>query len=83
MRRAAAGRSQTCIRRARGLRSIAAEKELLHLPLQLRKGSLERFPSRIDDDGPLWIQAVELMPDCLAESPANAVAHHGFADGAG
>lgn len=59
------------------------EKEPFDFPLQLRQGRIERFPSRIDDYGPLWAQAIEMKADGLADTPLDTVAHHGFTQGAG
>ena len=80
--RAAAGRSKTYIREAPPLRSIAAEKEALHFPFELRHGSVDRFAARIDDYGPLGTQPVEMQPHRLADAAPYTVAHHGFTDGA-
>ena len=46
-------------------------------------GRIERFAAGIDDDGPLGAQPIELEADGLADTPLDAVAHHGFAEGAG
>jgi len=64
-------------------RSIAAAKEALHFRLDLRHRSIQRLAPRIDDDGPLGIQPIQVMADGLADPPPDAVAHHGLADGAG
>jgi hypothetical protein len=64
------------------LRSIAAEKQPLDFPLQLRQGGIQRFPSRIDDNGPLWAQTIEVEADGLSDAPLDPVAHHGFTQGA-
>jgi len=37
---------------------------------------------RIDDDGPLGIQPMEVKADGLADAPFDTVAHHGFPEGA-
>ena len=81
-RRAVAGRHTIGIRAIRALRSIAAEKEPRHFPLDFRKRRIQRFASRIDDYGPLGAQPIEIKADGLADPPLDAVAHHGLADGA-
>jgi hypothetical protein len=51
----ARGKLHTDIRRLSALRSIAAEKETLHFPLEVRQRSIAGFAARIDDDGPLGV----------------------------
>ncbi len=83
-RRGQQGETQNLYTRKRpALRSIAAEKEPFHFPLQLRQGSIERLAPRIDDDGPLRVQPVQVQADGLADAPLDAVAHHGIAERAG
>jgi len=43
---------------------------------------MERWAAWIDDNRPLGVQPIELQADGLAEAPLDAVAHHGFAEGA-
>jgi len=81
--RAAEGRDKTCIREAPALRSIAAEKEPLHFALQLRRRSIEGLASRIDDDGPLRVQPIQVKADGLPEAPPDTIAHHGMAERTG
>jgi hypothetical protein len=50
--------------------------------LQVRYGSIEGFAPRIDDDGPLWAQPVEVEANRLADTPLDTVPHDRFADGA-
>ena len=68
------------IRAIRASRSIAAEKEPLHFALQLRKRSAEGFRTRIDDNGPLGIQPIEVKANGLADTPPDTVAHDGFSE---
>ncbi len=64
-------------------RAIAAEKEAFHFLPQLRHGGIQRFPPRIDDDGPLGIQPIESAAHGFAKPPFNAIAGHRLAQGAG
>jgi len=74
------GRLQIDIRRLPALRSIAAEKEALHLALQHLDGRIEGFAAWIDDDGPLGVQPIEQAANGFAESPFDAIAHDSLAD---
>jgi hypothetical protein len=74
---------KTYIRGGTALRSIASEKEALHLAAELRQGSIEGFAAWIDDYGPLGIQPIEVTADGLADTPFDAVAHHRVPEGAG
>ena len=49
---------------------------------EFRHRSIEGFASRIDDDGPLWAQPIEVKADGLADAPLDTVAHDRFTDGA-
>jgi hypothetical protein len=51
--------------------------------MQVRHGRIEGFAARIDDNGPLRTQPIQLQSDGLTKAAPNAVPHHGFADGAG
>jgi hypothetical protein len=62
---------------------MAAEKEPFHFALQLREGSIEGLAPRIDDDGPLRVQPVQVKADGLAEAPLDPIAHHGIAERTG
>ena len=70
------------IYKAAGLesRAIAAQKQALHFALQFRHGCIEGFASRIDDDGPLWAQPVEVEAYSLADTPLDTVPHDRFTD---
>jgi hypothetical protein len=57
---------------------MTAQKQALHFPLQLRQGSIQRLAPRVDDNGPLWTQLVEVKADGLAKAPLDTVAHHGI-----
>lgn len=63
--------------------AIAAEKEAFHFLPQLRHGGIQRFPPRIDDDGPLGIQPIESAADGFAKPPFDSIAGHRLAKGAG
>ena len=76
------GKWQTCIPAARGSRSIAPLKKTLHFALKFRHRSIEGFAPRIDDDGPLWAQLIQVEAHGLADPSLDAVSHHGFAEGA-
>jgi hypothetical protein len=67
---------------ARRLRARATQQQLFHFPFDLREGRVERPASRIDDDFALWIQLIEPEADSLADPSLNAIADHGFTDGA-
>jgi hypothetical protein len=62
-------------------RAIAPEKEPLHFALQFQNRRIQSFAARIDDDGTLWIQLIELAANGLAEPPFDPIADHSFADG--
>jgi hypothetical protein len=51
--------------------------------MQFRYRSIEGFAPRIDDDGPLWAQPIEVEANRFADPPFDTVTHHGFAQGAG
>jgi hypothetical protein len=51
--------------------------------VEFRHRSIERLAPWIDYDGPLWAQLIEMETDGLADTPPDAVADHGFAEGAG
>ena len=76
------GKLQTCIPEASGSRSIASLKKTLHFPAKFRYRSIEGFPPRIDDDGPLWAQLIQMQADGLADPSLDAISHHCFAEGA-
>ena len=61
-------------------RSVAAEKEALHFAAKFRHRSIEGLAPRIDDDGPLWAQLIQVEAHGLADAPLDAIAHHGFAE---
>ena len=63
--------------------AIAAEKEAFHFLPQLLHGGIQRFPPRIDDDGPLGIQPIESAAHGFAKPPFDPVAGHRLAQGAG
>ena len=51
--------------------------------MEFRDRSIECLAPRIDYDGPLWAQLIQMQADGLADTPLDAVADHGFAEGAG
>ena len=57
---------------------MTAQKQTLDFPLQFRQGSIQRLAPRIDDNGPLRAQLVDVKADGLANPPLDTVAHHGF-----
>ena len=61
----------------------ATEKQPLDFAVQFHDRSIERLAPWIDYDGPLWAQLIEMQADGLADTPLDAVADHGFAEGAG
>ena len=73
---------QTCTPGAPGSRSIASLKKTLDFAVKFRYRCIEGFAPRIDDDGPLWAQLIQLEADGLADPPLDAISHHGFAEGA-
>jgi len=73
---------QTCIPGAPGSRSIASLKKTFDFAVKFRYRCIEGFAPRIDDDGPLWAQLIQLEAYGLADPPLNAISHHGFAEGA-
>jgi hypothetical protein len=62
---------------------MAAEKEPFHFALELREGGIEGLAPRIDDDGPLRVQPVQVKADGLTEAPLDTIAHHGIAERTG
>ena len=50
--------------------------------MKFRYRCIEGFAPRIDDDGPLWAQLIQLEAYGLADPPLDAISHHGFAEGA-
>jgi len=82
MRRASTERSKPYIRPKGTLRSIAPEKETLHLPLQILQGRIEHFPAWVDDDRPPWVQPIEVEAYGFAHAPLDAVPRHSLTEGA-
>jgi hypothetical protein len=82
-RKGARGRSGACIRGGARRRLIAAAKESVDLPLQIRKRTGGCRPSRIDHDVPRCRQFREAGSHHFANAPFEAIADHGLADGAG
>jgi hypothetical protein len=68
------------IRGAYPLRSIAPEKQALHLAPDLLQGSIQGLASGIDDNRPLWVQPFQLKPHGFADAPLDPVAHHCLAE---
>jgi len=82
MPRAAPGKVSICTLSARRSRTIAPLKKTLHFAPKFRRRRIQSFQPRIDDDGPLRIQPIEITADGFTEPPPETIAHHGFADGA-
>jgi len=51
--------------------------------MEFRHGSIECFAPRIDDNGPLRAQLIQMQSDGLADAAPDAVADHGFPQGPG
>jgi len=83
MPRVARGTHRTYIRVKSALRSIAAEKQSFHFPLNFQGRSIQCFAAGIDDDGPLGVQPIEVHAHSFAHAPFDAIAYHGFAEGTG
>jgi hypothetical protein len=81
--RATAGKAQTYRLEASRSKSTAPLKKTIHFALQFRKGRIESFEPRIDDDGALRIQPIQAQANGLAKPPLEAIAHHGRAEFAG
>jgi len=60
----------------------ASLKQSFHFPFDLREGGFQHTASRIDHYFALGIQLVEPEADGLANPSLDAIANHGFADGA-
>ena len=60
----------------------ASLKQTLHFPVKFRDRSIQGFAAGVDDDRPLWAQPVQLEANRLADAAFDAIAHHGFAEGA-
>jgi hypothetical protein len=76
------GKLQTCIPGGLGSRSIASLKKTFDFAVKFRYRCIEGFAPRIDDDGPLWAQLIQLEAYGLTDPSLNAISHHGFAEGA-
>ena len=51
--------------------------------MKFRNRGIEGFAPWIDDDGPLWVQPVQVEANRFADPPFDPVPHHGFTQGAG
>jgi hypothetical protein len=58
-------------------------KKTLDFAVKFRYRSIEGLAPRIDDDGPLWAQLIQLEANRLPDPSLDTVAHHGFTKGAG
>jgi hypothetical protein len=74
------GRVPICMLSARRSRAIAPEKETLHFALEFRHRRIQSFQPRIDDDGTLRVQPIEIAADGFAHPPFNTIPYHGIAD---
>jgi hypothetical protein len=75
------GKSRAYTRGGRRRRGSAAEKETLHFALKVRYRSIESFASRVDDDGPLGAQPIEVKAHRFADTPFDTVAYNRLTDG--
>lgn len=48
--------------------------------MEFRHRGIQCFAPRIDDDGPLWTQLIQVEADGLTQAPLDAISHDGFAD---
>ena len=48
--------------------------------MEFRHRSIECFASRIDYDGPLGAQSIQVQADGLSDAPFDSVTHDGFAE---
>jgi hypothetical protein len=60
--------------------AIAPKKETLHFALQFRDGRFQSFQPRIDDDGTLRVQPIEMATNGFTEPPLETITHHGIAE---
>jgi hypothetical protein len=51
--------------------------------MKFRHRSVEGFAPRIEYDGPLRAQLIQMQAHCLSQAPLDAIAHHGFANRTG
>jgi hypothetical protein len=80
MPKAALGTTSICTFSIRRSRAIAPQKETLHFALEFRYRHIQSFQPRIDDDGTLRVQPIEIAADRFAEPPLDPITHHGFTD---
>ena len=73
--RGAAAKARFCRNGVRGSRTIAPLEKTLHFAFEFRKGCFESPQSRIDDDGPLWIQPIQSEAHGLPEPPLDAITY--------
>ncbi|MEO8595796.1 MAG: hypothetical protein ABI759_20920 [Candidatus Solibacter sp.] len=74
---------RACRHEATASGTTASLKETLNFAQKFRRRSVEGLAARIDDNGPLWAQLIELEAHGLSYPSLDAVSHHGFAEGAG
>ena len=48
--------------------------------MKFRHRGIVRLAPRIEYDGPLRAQLIQMQAHCLSQAPLDTVAHHGFAD---
>jgi hypothetical protein len=57
-------------------------KKTFYFAAKFRYWGIAGFAPRIDDDGPLWAQLIQLEAYRLPDPSLDAISHHGFAEGA-
>ena len=55
-------------------------KETLHFAVKFRHRGVERLAPRIEYDGPLRAQLIQMQAHCLSQAPLDTIAHDGFAE---
>jgi len=58
----------------------ASLKETLHFAVKFRHRGVERLAPRIEYDGPLRAQLIQVQAHCLSQAPLDTIAHDGFAE---
>ena len=59
---------------------VAPLKKTLHLAVKFRHRGVERLAPRIEYDGPLRAQLIQMQAHCLSQAPLDTIAHDGFAE---
>jgi len=77
-RKAAAARVSIYTLSGHRSRAIAPLKETLHFAPEFRHRRIQSFQPRIDDDGTLWVQPIEMAANGFPEPPPDTIPHHGL-----